>query len=39
MKIGIRFKLSVNKLFGDGNIISHNLVRDELVTNRRKADE
>ena len=39
MNIGIRFKLSVNKLFSDGDIISHLVVRDDSVTNRRKADE
>ena len=39
MNIDVRFKLSVNKLFSDGDIISHLVVRGDSVTNRRKVDE
>ena len=39
MKIGIRFKLSVNDLFGNSNNLSYKIVQEALAKNEPKAGE
>lgn len=39
MNINIRFKLSVNDLFGNSNNLSHNIVQDALAKNESTAGE